>query len=274
MGQFVRIKTSDLIPAERMPFPEEWNMKRLRDVVAMSPPPLGEEEIPKPTNEKKRKRGSPASSPKPKKSKARKPKADSAALSSEAAQHIRDEDEEGKDKDCLPCSFTDKHFPNLNLSPCEAELKKLVEERDGLKSLYVQKEDEVRDLRVELAKARQEQTELIEKAQQKGELVEQLREELKMKEVESLGQQSRRETLEEVHTRGFDLSADIEKAKTLEEEVVALISNDEDSASGSESGGDGDEFPVEEILEDAAPNDSALEDVASKYVVPGDVVPK
>ncbi|XP_070049324.1 uncharacterized protein [Nicotiana tomentosiformis] len=60
--------------------------------------------------------------------------------------------------------------------------------------------------------------------------------------------QSRRETLEEVHARGFDLTADIESAKFLEDEAGALLSDDEDSASGSESGGDEDEAP-----EDAAP---------------------
>ncbi|XP_070022359.1 uncharacterized protein [Nicotiana sylvestris] len=52
--------------------------------------------------------------------------------------------------------------------------------------------------------------------------------------------QSWRETLEEVHARGFNLSVNIEKAKTLEEEAAALLFDDEDSASGSESGGDGD----------------------------------
>ncbi|XP_070045895.1 uncharacterized protein [Nicotiana tomentosiformis] len=60
--------------------------------------------------------------------------------------------------------------------------------------------------------------------------------------------QSRRETLEEVHARGFDLTADIESAKILEDEARALLSDGEDSASESESGGDEDEAP-----EDAAP---------------------
>ncbi|XP_070006441.1 uncharacterized protein [Nicotiana sylvestris] len=187
--------------------------------------------------------------------------------------------------------------------------------------------------------------------QQKGELVEQLREELKMKEAETLGwkqhmdclaskkdtlreqltsierqlqnakeeslaqsrkieeleaksaaelakakseaeafvRQFRRETLEEVHARGFDLSADIEKARTLEEEVVALLSDDEDSASGSERGGDDDEVLEGEVPEDATPDDivpddatpddvvpddATPEDVISKDVVPRDVAPK
>ncbi|XP_070010465.1 uncharacterized protein [Nicotiana sylvestris] len=59
--------------------------------------------------------------------------------------------------------------------------------------------------------------------------------------------QSRRETLEEVLARGFDLSADIEK--------------EEDSPSGSESGGDEDEVPEDEAPEDAAPGDATAEDV-------------
>nr|XP_016493963.1 PREDICTED: protein CROWDED NUCLEI 4-like [Nicotiana tabacum] len=86
--------------------------------------------------------------------------------------------------------------------------------------------------------------------------------------------QTRRETLDEVHARGFDLSADIEKAKTLEEEAAALLSDDEDSASGYESGGDEDEVPKGEVPEDAAPDDAAPENVASEDVVPGDVAPK
>ncbi|XP_019246642.1 PREDICTED: uncharacterized protein LOC109226311 [Nicotiana attenuata] len=76
--------------------------------------------------------------------------------------------------------------------------------------------------------------------------------------------QSRREPLEEVHARGFDLSADIERAKTLEEEAAVLLSDDEDSASGFESGGDEDEVPEEEVPEDAAPEDAAPEGVAPK----------
>ncbi|XP_070049198.1 MAR-binding filament-like protein 1 [Nicotiana tomentosiformis] len=60
--------------------------------------------------------------------------------------------------------------------------------------------------------------------------------------------QSRRETLEEVHARGFDLTADIENAMVLEDEVGALLFDDEDSTTRSESGIDEDDAP-----EDAAP---------------------
>ncbi|XP_019237444.1 PREDICTED: uncharacterized protein LOC109217636 [Nicotiana attenuata] len=59
--------------------------------------------------------------------------------------------------------------------------------------------------------------------------------------------QSRRETLEEIHARGFDLSADIENAKVLEAEAKAFLSDDDDagSASGSENGED-EEVPEED----------------------------
>ncbi|XP_070031587.1 uncharacterized protein [Nicotiana tomentosiformis] len=229
------------------------------------------------------------------------------------------------------------------LARCEADLKKLTEERNALKILYVHKEEEIKSIRTQLTRAHEDQTELIERVQQKAELVEQLRGEAKMKEAETLGwkqtmdhlasekdavraqlssvelqlqsvkvenlaraqkveelktrlatelaratskakalvtsyradaeaantrakkiydvadvrlsrvadyarRQSRRETFEEVHARGFDLSADIENAKILEDEVGALLSDDEDSATGSESGGDEDD-----ATEDAAP---------------------
>ncbi|XP_070056786.1 protein MLP1 homolog [Nicotiana tomentosiformis] len=61
--------------------------------------------------------------------------------------------------------------------------------------------------------------------------------------------QSRRETLEEVHARGFDLTADIERSKVLEDEAGALLSDDEAFVSGSESGGDEDEAPEDAVPE-------------------------
>ena len=49
------------------------------------------------------------------------------------------------------------------LARCEADLKKLMEERDALKLLYVQKEEEIMSIRAELTRAHQDQTELIER---------------------------------------------------------------------------------------------------------------
>nr|XP_016463228.1 PREDICTED: uncharacterized protein LOC107786288 [Nicotiana tabacum] len=51
--------------------------------------------------------------------------------------------------------------------------------------------------------------------------------------------QSRRETLKEIHARGFDLTAEIENAKELEAEARVLAFPDDDdsgSMSGFESG--------------------------------------
>ncbi|XP_070013506.1 peroxisomal and mitochondrial division factor 1-like [Nicotiana sylvestris] len=55
--------------------------------------------------------------------------------------------------------------------------------------------------------------------------------------------QSRKETLEEIHARGFNLVVEIENAKELEAEAKVLLFSDDDdseSGSGSESGGDPD----------------------------------
>ncbi|XP_019255035.1 PREDICTED: uncharacterized protein LOC109233608 [Nicotiana attenuata] len=73
--------------------------------------------------------------------------------------------------------------------------------------------------------------------------------------------QSRRTTLEEVHVRDFDLSADIEKEKILEEEDAALLFDKDDSDSGSESGGAEGEVSGDEAFKDAAPEDATAEDV-------------
>ncbi|XP_070005810.1 uncharacterized protein [Nicotiana sylvestris] len=177
------------------------------------------------------------------------------------------------------------------LNRCEADLKRLTEERDVLKLLYVQKEEEVRDFRAELATTHKEQTDHIEQilqVQQKAEKIEQHRKELQSVKEESLAlakkleelearldaklanatseaekvkaeveaeavvtvyradakaaharakeifdvvqvrsfcvaehvkSQSPRETLKEIHARGFDLTTDIENAKVLEAEA-------------------------------------------------------
>ncbi|XP_070055133.1 uncharacterized protein [Nicotiana tomentosiformis] len=69
---------------------------------------------------------------------------------------------------------------------------------------------------------------------------------------------SLRETLEEIHARGFDLAEEIKRAKELEADAEALVSNDEDddnddddgSMSGFEKGGGG-----EPDREETAPGD-------------------
>ncbi|XP_019266684.1 PREDICTED: uncharacterized protein LOC109244106 [Nicotiana attenuata] len=347
MSRFVRVRTSDLIPAEWMSFHEEWNMKptplfpggvpdlegwvrklastssyseRLGDVVAMRPAPAGEEETAKPSKEKKRKRESPANPSMPKISAARKSKADTVALSPEMAQRLRDQEEEEDDN----CLLVDRKRGNVgalksvepvmvdvvhskageiseggsnkvpepsgrkkvvvlhkrafsksrsDLARCEAEFKKIKEEMDSLKTLYVKKEEEISDLRAELAKA------FSAKGRTGGAASRGAQDEggrnpgLEARHGQSCFRErkpsgaagfTRTETLEEVHARGFDLSADIEKAKALEEEVAALLSDEHDSASGSESGGDEDGVPEGEDPEDTAPEDAAAEDMAPK----------
>ncbi|XP_070045711.1 interactor of constitutive active ROPs 4-like [Nicotiana tomentosiformis] len=67
----------------------------------------------------------------------------------------------------------------VELSRCEADLRGLIEERNSLKLLCGQKEEETKDLRADLAKALQ--------LQQKVERIEQLHEEVNMIKAETLG---------------------------------------------------------------------------------------
>ncbi|XP_070004683.1 uncharacterized protein [Nicotiana sylvestris] len=312
MGLFVRVRNSSIIPAEKMPFPEEWNMKMvswvpsaipnlegcvrkltstssytkcswrdlsrgrweaknhgIRDNAVMRSSPLGEEEAPKPAKDKKRRRVSPSDTPKPKKNKAQKEKEDadyelaarkrgSAEASKVAVKveeaHLRTEEisedgprkvhqsseakdvsrrdeqsmsvpvrrdeqsadvpegsssealREGEsapsvllgainidDSPPLPTFSTGKNQEEAfsksgaELNQCEADLKRLAKERNALKLFSGQKEEEIKDLRDELAKAHKEQIDLIEQVQQKTKKIEQLREEAKMKEAETLG---------------------------------------------------------------------------------------
>ncbi|XP_070037071.1 uncharacterized protein [Nicotiana tomentosiformis] len=63
--------------------------------------------------------------------------------------------------------------------------------------------------------------------------------------------QSRRETLEEIHARGFDFTEEIKKAKELEANAGALASDDDDD--GSKSGSESREEPDGE---ETAPGDN------------------
>ncbi|XP_070040497.1 uncharacterized protein [Nicotiana tomentosiformis] len=59
--------------------------------------------------------------------------------------------------------------------------------------------------------------------------------------------QSRRETLEEIHARGFDLTNGIAKARNHEAESGALATSDDDDDDGSKSGSEnGEDLDVEE----------------------------
>ncbi|XP_070050604.1 uncharacterized protein [Nicotiana tomentosiformis] len=182
----------------------------------------------------------------------------------------------------------------VDLSQCEAELQKVSVERDALRLLYNQKDEAIKDLQANLAKAREEEAELdkqLRNVKQKGsdqakrikELEAQLAEakvvvesskiladksiavyradaeaaQMEAREAVDIADtrahwiaelakyRSRRETLEEIHARGFDLTEEIKKAKELEVEAEALASDGDDddddcSKSGSEDGGEPD----------------------------------
>ncbi|XP_019257814.1 PREDICTED: calpastatin-like [Nicotiana attenuata] len=244
------------------------------------------------------------------------------------------------------------------LSQCEAKLRKASGEEKALRLLCSQKEEELKDLRTELAKARKNEAELDQQlrgevnrvkadchqwkenmdrlaaakeailaqlasaeTQLRGVKVKNLAQAKKIEELEaSLAKagaevveakaevektkatadktiavylrdveaelreasdrekrsndlancQDQRETLKEIHARGFDLTEEIVQAKVLETDARFLVSSDdEDSISGSEGGEEEDGVPEEEV-----PEDVTLEDATPEDVVPGDAAPK
>ncbi|XP_070046689.1 uncharacterized protein [Nicotiana tomentosiformis] len=286
----------------------------------MRPPPLEEEEVPKLTEDKKRRRVSPPDTPRPKKSRARKSKTDLAVLPADVVQTLRDKDEEGEDTDFLLVArkresieaskaakpvmvewlqrSIEKHLPSTELSwpnvQQKAELVKQLCEEDKMKEAetlgWKQNMDrltsEKEAVRAQLSSVERQlqsvKEENLGRAQKVEELETRLAAELaratseaealvafyradaeaantRAKEISDVAKvrlsrvakhtrhQYRRETLKEVHARGFDLTVDIENANVLEDEAGALLSNEENSVSGSESR-DEDEAP-----EDATP---------------------
>ncbi|XP_070013377.1 uncharacterized protein [Nicotiana sylvestris] len=217
-------------------------------------------------------------------------------------------DKQNKKKHALTLRQEAFSKSRVELNRHEANLKRLTEERNALKLLSGQKEEEIKDFRAELLTTNKEQTNLIKRVQQKAEKIKKLCEEANMTKaetfrwkqnmdrltsknnttraqlssaerqiqsikVESLARakkieelearlavdlakvaseadrvkaevESRRETLEKIHARGFDLAVHIENVKLLEAEAKALLSSSSDesgNASGSESGENEDE---------------------------------
>ncbi|XP_070035079.1 uncharacterized protein [Nicotiana tomentosiformis] len=66
--------------------------------------------------------------------------------------------------------------------------------------------------------------------------------------IDSAKCQSRRKTLEKIHTRGFDLSKEIARAKVLEDEAKQLASFDDEDDDEEGSRGGSDEGPEGEVL--------------------------
>ncbi|XP_070017460.1 uncharacterized protein [Nicotiana sylvestris] len=96
------------------------------------------------------------------------------------------------------------------LSWYETNIQRLTEEKNAFELLSGRKEEEIKSLRDELAVAQKEQNELTEQV------------------VEHAKCQSRRETLEEIHARGFNLVVEIENAKELGAKAKALLFSDDD----------------------------------------------
>ncbi|XP_070003096.1 uncharacterized protein [Nicotiana sylvestris] len=221
------------------------------------------------------------------------------------------------------------HFFSRAITRFKAELKKSSDKGKALRLLCSQKEEELKDLRADLAKARQnevgldkqvtiilqgyglldltvEANTLVSQLQQKLDMIGQIQGEVdqakkideleaklaaigaevaetrfeiekvkattdktvavylkdadaaqmelreasnKEKRISDLAKcQSRRETLEEIHARGFDLTEEIAQAKPLEADAKFLVSSfsSDDDAEGSQSGFNNEAGPEEE----------------------------
>ncbi|XP_070041405.1 COP1-interactive protein 1-like [Nicotiana tomentosiformis] len=100
----------------------------------------------------------------------------------------------------------------------------------------------------------------VSQLQQKLELIGKLREEVD--EIGKIGEfskcQTRRETLEEIHAWGFNLSEEITKARELEAEAGALDSDDDDNDNDDED--DGSQSGSQSVTSDAALRPSSGEE--------------
>ncbi|XP_019248769.1 PREDICTED: uncharacterized protein LOC109228040 [Nicotiana attenuata] len=182
----------------------------------------------------------------------------------------------------------DKEALTAQLASAEAQLR-------GIKAKGLAQEGKIEGLEAELAKAR------TEAAQAKDEVVQAkaeakktkvaadksitiyLREtaavQVELKEASDRGRrsnelakcQARRETLEELHARGFNLAGEIAEAKVRENDARFLVSSDDEDVVSSS----GDEEGEEDVPEgEETPEDRAAGDVVSEDDSPGGVTPK
>ncbi|XP_070035233.1 uncharacterized protein [Nicotiana tomentosiformis] len=161
--------------------------------------------IPKPVKDNKRKRASTSEDPKSKMRTVRKPRKNTIPLTEESVRRLRDEDEEEEDdgsvlvarvkktieasKEARSMVATAVHRESCSrsrseLRQYEADLRRVMEERNALRLLFGQREEEIKDLRAELAKAYQDQADLTE---QMLEVIGKLCEEVDMIRAETLG---------------------------------------------------------------------------------------
>ncbi|XP_070056770.1 uncharacterized protein [Nicotiana tomentosiformis] len=175
---------------------------------------------PKPVKDNKRKRAFASEDPKLKMRMARKLRKNTIPLTVESVLRLRDEDEEEEEENdgsvlvarmkktigapkaaesmviykALPQT---KEVVAVHREACsrsraelhwfEADLRRVTEERSSLRLLSGQREEEIKGIRAELAKAHQDQTDLNEQLQEKLETIGQLREEVEIIRAEIMG---------------------------------------------------------------------------------------
>ncbi|XP_070015821.1 uncharacterized protein [Nicotiana sylvestris] len=144
----------------------QWEAKNhsLGDAFAMRPAPT--EEKAKPSNsksekDKKRKRVSKPEDSQDKKTPSRRLKKRFAQTGADLARDSPDDEENDNEESALFHLQAIVKF-RVELSQCEAELKKVSGEEKALRLLYSQKEEELKDLRTALAKAQKSESELDE----------------------------------------------------------------------------------------------------------------
>ncbi|XP_070047719.1 uncharacterized protein [Nicotiana tomentosiformis] len=205
-------------------------------------PPFGEEEasafVPKSVKDNKRKRASTSEDPKSKTRIARKPRKNTIPLTEESVQRLRYEDEEEEDDGSVVVARVKKAIDaskaarsmvsasvhreacsrsRVELRRYEADLRRVTEERNTLRLLFGQREEEIKDLRDELAKAYQDQTDLTE---QKLELIGKLREEVDMIRAETLGEKDDMDRLAaEKETARAQLSSAESQIQVMKEKI-------------------------------------------------------
>ncbi|XP_070044984.1 uncharacterized protein [Nicotiana tomentosiformis] len=126
-----------------------------------------------------------------------------------------------------------------DLSQCEVELQKVSGERDALRLLCGQKDEVIKDLQADLAKAREEQTELDKQLSLVlleygfGPTVEadpslsQLQQKLRSVKKKGSAQAKR---IEELETRLVEAKAEIESSKVMADKSIAVYRADAEAA--------------------------------------------
>ncbi|XP_019261876.1 PREDICTED: dynactin, 150 kDa isoform-like [Nicotiana attenuata] len=171
------------------------------------------------------------------------------------------------------------------LSQCEAELKKVSGEEKALRLPCNQKEEELKDLRAELAKAQKNEAELDEQLAADKEVV---TAQLALAETQLRGIKAKGlaqvKKIEELEAELARARAEADKTKAAADKSIAIAeekaretdarflfsSDDEDVASGSGDGEGEEDVPEGE----EAPEDRAAEGVVPEDGAPGDMTPK